>query len=226
MAHSLRQKLADLVLTGELRPGDRLDEQSLATRFGVSRTPIREAIRQLAASGLIETRPRRSAVVRSFNREELGEAFEAMGEIEALCAGRAALRMNEAERLRLRSVIAASEDTCARGDRTAALELDFEFHGLLHDGARNWMLKAIAEETRMKITPYSAALFTMEDYEADLLQPHQQHAAIAQSVLDCDAVAAGKLMREHIAQTLIALETFFETASENNITSTKKGSGG
>ncbi|WP_346891120.1 GntR family transcriptional regulator [uncultured Roseibium sp.] len=210
MAHTLRQKLADLILNGELKPGDRLDEHTLAERFGVSRTPIREAIRQLGVSGLIEIRPRRSAVVRSFDRAELSEAFEAMGEIEALCASLAAVRMNEAERLRLRALITVSQDISARTDRSAALEMDFEFHGLLHDGARNWMLKTVAEETRLRITPYSAALYTMESYGADLGRPHRQHTAIAEAVLERDPERAAALMREHIAQSLIALQTFFD----------------
>ncbi|MCM2560761.1 GntR family transcriptional regulator [Lutimaribacter sp. EGI FJ00015] len=217
MPHTLRQKIADLVLRGELKPGDRLDEHSLAEQFGVSRTPVREAIRQLGASGLVEIRPRRSAVVRSFDQAELNEAFEAMGEIEAICASRAAVRMNDAERLRLRALIATSEDISARTDRSAALEMDFEFHGLLHDASRNWMLKAVAEETRLKITPYSAALYTMEGYNADLDRPHRQHAAIAAAVLAGEAERAGMLMREHIAQALISLQKFFEdTAAQSD----------
>ncbi|MDF0602998.1 GntR family transcriptional regulator [Psychromarinibacter sp. C21-152] len=223
MPHTLRQKIADLVLKGELKPGDRLDEHSLAARFGVSRTPVREAIRQLGASGLIEIRPRRSAVVRSFDRAELSEAFEAMGEIEALCAARAAVRMNEAERLRLRALIATSEDISARTDRSAALEMDFEFHGLLHDGARNWMLKTVAEETRLKITPYSAALFTMESYNADLERPHRQHADIAEAVLAGDAERASTLMREHIAQVLISLQKFFDDTAARSDAPKVKG---
>ena len=223
MPHTLRQQIADLVLNGELKPGDRLDEQSLADRFGVSRTPIREAVRQLAASGLIEIRPRRSAVVRSFDRTELNEAFEAMGEIEALCASRAAVRFNEAERLRLRALIATSEDISARADRSAALEMDFEFHGLLHDGARNWMLKAVAEETRLKITPYSTALYIMEDYDADLGTLHRQHRAIADAVLAGDADLAGSLMREHIAQALISLQAFFDKTAARGTARKQEG---
>lgn len=223
MPHTLRQKLADLILLGTLKPGDRLDEHSLAERFGVSRTPIREAIRQLGASGLIEIRPRRSAVVRSFDRTELSEAFEAMGEIEALCAARAAVRFNESERLRLRALIATSEDITAREDRSAALEMDFEFHGLLHDGARNWMLKTVAEETRLKITPYSAALFTMESYNADLSRPHYQHAEIAEAVLAGDGDRAGALMREHTAQSLISLQQFFEETAARPDAPKEKG---
>lgn len=223
MPHTLRQKIADLVLRGELKPGDRLDEYSLAERFGVSRTPVREALRQLGASGLIEMRPRRSAVVRSFDRNELSEAFEAMGEIEALCAARAAVRFNEAERLRLRALMATSEDIAARHDRSAALEMDFEFHGLLHDGARNWMLKTVAEETRLKITPYSAALFTMERYDADLGLPHRQHAGIADAVIEGDAERAAALMQEHIAQALISLHTFFDKTAAFADSPTAKG---
>ena len=223
MPHTLRQKIADLVINGELKPGDRLDEHSLADRFGVSRTPIREAIRQLGASGLIEIRPRRSAVVRSFDRAELSEAFEAMGEIEALCASMAAVRMNEAERLKLRALMAASQDVSLRDDRPAALEMDFEFHGLLHDGARNRMLKTVAEETRLRITPYSAALFMMEGYNADLERPHQQHAAIADAVLAGQGKEAARLMREHIAQALISLQQFFEDTQSRSDAPKVKG---
>lgn len=222
MPHTLRQKIADLILNGELKPGDRLDEASLATRFGVSRTPIREAIRQLGASGLVDIRPRRSAVVRSFDRDELSEAFEAMGEIEALCAHRAALRMNQAERLRLRSLIATSQDNAKRRDRSGALDLDFEFHALLHEGCHNRMLQSVAAETRLKITPYSTSLYMLESYEANLEQPHQQHAEIAEAVLAGDADRAAELMREHIAQTLIVLQTFLDETAGRDVPSNAK----
>ena len=94
----LRLQLADDIVSGLLAPGQPLDEQELARRFGVSRTPVREAIRQLAASGLVEVRPHRSALVALPSPRQLHDMFEAMAELEALCAGLSARNMTAAER--------------------------------------------------------------------------------------------------------------------------------
>src|SRR5476651_936420 len=98
LAEELRLQLADEIIGGVLEPGAALDEMNLARRFRVSRTPVREAIRQLAASGLVEVRAHRGAVVAHPTEERLNGMFEAMAELEALCAGLAAERMNAPER--------------------------------------------------------------------------------------------------------------------------------
>src|SRR6201988_3015479 len=97
-AEEFRQQLADEIVRGDLAPGAALDETDIARRFSVSRTPVREALRQLAASGLIEARAHRGAVVAQPSVERLSGMFEAMAELEALCAGLAAERMAPAER--------------------------------------------------------------------------------------------------------------------------------
>src|SRR5207245_11006201 len=99
-AEELRLQLADEIVRGVLRPGAPLDETDIARRFNVSRTPVREALRQLAASGLIDARAHRGAVVARPSIERLTGMFEAMAELEALCAGLAAERMLPAERHR------------------------------------------------------------------------------------------------------------------------------
>src|SRR5437899_5225371 len=106
-AEELRLQLADEIVRGVLAPGSGLDETDIARRFGVSRTPVREALRQLVASGLVEARAHRGAVVAQPSIERLTGMFEAMAELEALCAGLAAERMSPAERHRLE---AAHED--------------------------------------------------------------------------------------------------------------------
>src|SRR5689334_1128467 len=93
-AEELRLALADEIINGSLAPGATLEETALAQRFNVSRTPVREALRQLAASGLVETRPHRGAVVANLSHERLAAMFEAMAELEAICAGLAAERMS------------------------------------------------------------------------------------------------------------------------------------
>ena len=97
-AEELRLQLADEIVRGTLVPGTALDEITLADRFHVSRTPVREAIRLLAASGLVEVRAHRAAVVARPSANRLADMFESMAELEALCAGFAAERMTRAER--------------------------------------------------------------------------------------------------------------------------------
>ena len=99
-ADALRDQLEQDIVTGALRPGERLDEQSLAARFGVSRTPIREALMQLASAGLVELQARRGAFVASLSLREVIERFEVMAALEGACGALAARRMTEAERAR------------------------------------------------------------------------------------------------------------------------------
>src|ERR1700719_2061340 len=103
-AEELRLQLADEIVRGVLPPGAALDESDIARRFSVSRTPVREALRQLVASGLVEARAHRGAVVAQPSIDRLTGMFEAMAELEALCAGLAAERMMPAERYQLEAI--------------------------------------------------------------------------------------------------------------------------
>src|SRR3546814_4961909 len=114
--------MAEAILAGEFAPGSRLDEQHLAQRYSVSRTPVREALRQLATTGLIEMRPRRSAEVASVTPGQLEELFVAMGELEATCARLAALSMGPTERRRLQALHDEMKDNAARNDPAAFAE--------------------------------------------------------------------------------------------------------
>ena len=98
LAEELRLQVADEIISGALKPGTTLDETVLARRFQVSRTPVREAIRLLSASGLVQARAHRSAIVARPSAEFVLSMFEAMAELEALCAGLSAERMNSANR--------------------------------------------------------------------------------------------------------------------------------
>src|SRR5215813_4484985 len=97
-AEELRLQLADEIVRGVLPPGSALDETDIARRFSVSRTPVREALRQLVASGLVDAQAHRGAVVARPSVERLTGMFEAMAELEGICAGLAAERMSPTER--------------------------------------------------------------------------------------------------------------------------------
>ena len=97
ISERLCEKIEEKIATGELSPGSALDEATLIQEYCVSRTPVREALIQLAAQGLIEIRPRRGAVVTSIGPARLIEMFEVMGELESLCGRLAARRMKDSE---------------------------------------------------------------------------------------------------------------------------------
>src|ERR1700749_3689760 len=100
-ADRARQHLADEIITGKLTPGARLDECDIADRLRLSRTPAREALRQLAAIGLAELRPHRGVFVAQPDSNHLAETFEFMADLESLCAHYAAIRISAAERRQL-----------------------------------------------------------------------------------------------------------------------------
>ena len=98
MSQQVAAALTVDIVSGSIRPGTRLDENSIAKRFKVSRTPVRDALRWLAASGLVEFAPRRGCSVMPVERAKVQDAYEAFGEIEALCARLCALRAGLTER--------------------------------------------------------------------------------------------------------------------------------
>ena len=116
ISEQLCEKIEDQIATGALSPGSALDEASLIDQYGVSRTPVREAMILLAAQGLIEIRPRRGAVVTSIGPARLMEMFEVMGELESLCSRLAARRMKDSERAELVAAHEACEKARAEQD--------------------------------------------------------------------------------------------------------------
>jgi DNA-binding GntR family transcriptional regulator len=209
----LKNEIADLILSGGLKPGQRLDEQSLAARFGVSRTPVREALQQLGIAGLVEIRPRRSARVRVLSMAELESSFEAMGEIEAICARYAAERMTEAERISLKLLMEESREASIAKDRVTCRDLDASFHSLLHIGAHNPALCSVADEMRVRVELYSSSPYTLPSFDTQLDVPHGQHEQIAQAVLSRDPAAAHRAMIEHIGQSFLVVKRILEGES-------------
>jgi DNA-binding GntR family transcriptional regulator len=108
LSQTISDQLAEEIVLRRFQPGERLDEQSIATRFNVSRSPVRDALRQLASTRLVEYQPRRGFSVATMAASDLDGLFEASGEIEALCAKLCALRAAPSERKRIEFVPAAT----------------------------------------------------------------------------------------------------------------------
>jgi DNA-binding GntR family transcriptional regulator len=195
LAEELRLQLADDIVRGALTPGAALDETELARRFRVSRTPVREAIRQLAASGLIEVRAHRGAVVARPSEQRLIGMFEAMAELEALCAGLAAERMTGAERRVLETAHEEMRTLIHLGDPQRFHELNEAFHGAIYAGAHNGYLAELTLATRARVQPFRRAQFRNL---GRLAKSHVEHGEVVTAILRGDRERAAAAMRAHI----------------------------
>jgi DNA-binding GntR family transcriptional regulator len=194
-AEELRAQLADDIIRGTLVPSQTLDEMELARRFGVSRTPVREAIRQLAASGLVETRPHRGAVVARPSHERILGMFEAMAELEALCAGLAAERMTPVERQALEAVHLQLRGLIQIGDPQRYHEVNESFHAAIYAGAHNEYLAEMTVATRTRVQPFRRAQFRLL---GRLAKSHVEHEQVVPAILRGDRAGAAAAMRAHI----------------------------
>jgi DNA-binding GntR family transcriptional regulator len=195
LAEELRLQLADEIVRGLIAPGAGLDETELARRFGVSRTPVREAIRELAASGLVEVRAHRGAVVARPSEERLLGMFEAMAELEALCAGLAAERMTPAERDELEAVHEELRALIHSGDPQHYHEVNEAFHATIYAGAHNAYLAEMTHATRYRVQPFRRAQFRNLGRMA---KSHVEHDRVVIAILRGDRDGAAAAMREHI----------------------------
>jgi DNA-binding GntR family transcriptional regulator len=194
-AEELRAQLADDIVRGTLAPGQTLDEMDLARRFGVSRTPVREAIRQLAASGLVETRPHRGAVVARPNHQRILGMFEAMAELEAICAGLAAERMTPIERHQLETVHEELRVLSYAGNPDRFHEVNERFHNTIYAGSQNTYIAEMTLATRVRVQPFRRAQFRNL---GRLAKSHAEHDRVVVAIMRGDKAGAELAMRAHI----------------------------
>jgi DNA-binding GntR family transcriptional regulator len=194
-AEELRLQLADEIVRGALPPGAALDETDIARRFSVSRTPVREALRQLVASGLVEARPHRGAVVARPSIERLTDMFEAMAELEALCAGLAAERMTPVERHRLEAVHEELRVLSHAGNPDRFHAVNERFHNTIYAGSQNAYVAEMTLATRVRVQPFRRAQFRNL---GRLAKSHAEHDRVVVAILRGDKAGASAAMRDHI----------------------------
>ncbi|TCT07966.1 GntR family transcriptional regulator [Aquabacter spiritensis] len=191
----LREALEEDIVAGHLRPGQRLDEVSLAARFEVSRTPIREALIQLAASGLVEIRPRRGAFVVLLGPRALIESFELMAEIEAACGRLAARRATPEDRAALAAAHAACAAAVADADAARYYPANAVFHQAIYAATANRVLAEEARRLQVRLQPYRRLqLRVPRRMEASFAE----HEAILAALLAGDGAAAAEHLRAHV----------------------------
>ena len=217
LAENLRHQLADEIMTGVLAPGVALDETEIARRFGVSRTPVREAIRLLNASGLVEARPHRAAVVAQPSPARLVGMFEAMAELEALCAALAAERMTPAERHTLQSIHESLRALIHSGDPQRYHEINEAFHAAIYNGAHNDYLAELTLTTRVRVAPFRRAQFRNL---GRLAKSHAEHDRVMVAIMRGERARAGEAMRGHIETVREEYETYIAMTAASGLNPT------
>jgi DNA-binding GntR family transcriptional regulator len=194
-AEELRLQLADEIIRGTLAPGAPLDETDIARRFSVSRTPVREALRQLAASGLVDARAHRGAVVARPTLDRVTGMFEAMAELEAICAGLAAERMPAADRARLEAIHEELRVLSHAGNPERFHSVNERFHNAIYAGSQNAYIAEMTLATRVRVQPFRRAQFRNL---GRLAKSHAEHDRVVVAIMRGDKAGAAAAMRAHI----------------------------
>lgn len=195
LADDVCRRIADEIVLGNFAPGSRLDEVSLAARFSVSRTPIREALKQLAIMGLVDTRPNRGSVVAELSVDQLDQMFEAIGELEAACARHAALRMTEADQAHMLELHAEGRAAMQNGDIDRYDAANLELHATIIRGCYNPVLIEMATSLRHRVSPFRRTQFRNLERMGESFE---EHSVIVEAILAHDVITTYREMRSHL----------------------------
>ncbi|PZQ46252.1 MAG: GntR family transcriptional regulator [Rhodovulum sulfidophilum] len=191
----IREALENAIVDGRYPPGARIDPEALAREFDCSRTPIREALQQLEASGLVRVAAKRGTFVSEWSVEELAERFEVMAELEALCASLAARRITDTE---MTGLELAHED-CRRlaeaGDIDAYYAANSEFHARIYLATHNAFLAREASRLHAMLQPYRRMQLQVRNRMA---RSFAEHDAVVAAIRAGDDAAAAEAMRDHV----------------------------
>ena len=194
------ERLRALILTGEYGPDERLIEEQLAERLGVSRTPVRQALTMLEAEGLVEITPNRGATVCSFSIEDVWDIYDLRAVLEGHAARRAAGRIERRELERLRELAREMEGLPGQFDDheeeiRALVALNQVFHGTIVEASRNRRLERLINRT-VEIPLMFKAFYWYTSHERTI--SNHYHRQILEALENGDADRAEIIMREHV----------------------------
>lgn len=198
VAERLRQR----IFAHDLAPGSWIDEQAFAEHYGISRTPLREALKVLASEGLVTLKPRRGCYVTELTEQDLDDIFPVLALLEGRCAHQAVSRARPADLVRLRAAHDLLERSAAGGDVDAFFEANQQFHRLVQQLAGNrWLLQVIDDMRKvLKLNRHDSL-----SREGRVGESLNEHRAIMQAIEAGDAAAAQARMHDHLLNGRAAL---------------------
>jgi DNA-binding GntR family transcriptional regulator len=199
--HDVAERLRAQIFAHTLAPGSWLDEQSLALEFGISRTPMREAIKVLASEGLVTMKPRRGAYVTEVERQDVEQIFAVIAELEGFAAKEVAIKASEAQLNQLDNLHLKLEKAAADRDVERFFEINVRFHELIMEIAGNrWMNNVIADLRKVLKLQRRDSLSRAGRLQNAL----NEHRNILNALIKRDGDAAKLAMQAHLARGLEA----------------------
>ncbi len=189
------EALREAIVKGVLKPGERMMEIQLAEEMGVSRTPVREAIRKLELEGLVAMVPRKGAYVASLSMKDIVEVFEIRGALEGLAAELAAERITPEELEELERFLLRINESIETKDLTLMVEVDTDFHSQLYRASRNERLSQVISNLREQIQRFRKTSLSLPGRMRAALEEHKQ---IVEAISARDGALARRLAEEHI----------------------------
>lgn len=188
--------LLEGILVGTLRPGERLWVDEVAEHFGVSKIPVREALKALEVDGWVTSQPRKGTYVRELSLDELRETFEMRRLLEPYSAGQAALRRTDAQLMELERLLDESNEALKAIDVVAVTQANRRIHSVMADAAGNSLLRESIAKLEQLVQRYFVAVDWQHRRES-----MEQHRAIYEAIRDRNVDLAARLTVAHIDHT-------------------------
>lgn len=189
------EAIREAIINGTLKPRERLMEIQLAEELGVSRTPVREALRKLELEGFIVMVPRKGAYVADLSFKDIADVFEIRAALEALAAGLAAERITDEELEEMERLLVEKAEAIAANDMEKLVAVDTRFHDTLYRASRNERLYNIISNLREQIQRFRT---TSLAYPGRMKQSLEEHRGIVEALQARDVQLARNLAQEHI----------------------------
>jgi DNA-binding GntR family transcriptional regulator len=201
LSEEVAERLREQIFSHELAPGSWLDEQSLALAFGISRTPMREAIKVLATEGLVTTKMNKGAYVTEVDRQDLEQIFTVLSLLEGQAAKETAIKASEEQLTRLDDLHHRLEKAAADRDLGQFFEINVKFHEMIQEIAGNPWMNGVIDDLRKVLKLQRRDSLSRS---GRLLSSLVEHREILQAILKRDPLAAEAAMRQHLARGLEA----------------------
>jgi DNA-binding GntR family transcriptional regulator len=199
----IANNLRELIMSGELQEGDKIKEDKLCSSMGISKTPLREALRVLSVEGLIRLVPNRGSFVSTPTFEEIREMFDVMSVLEGVCARAAAEKMGEKDLAALEKLHKKLEENHRRKAQREYIRINNQYHSFVQKLAGNRTLNQIVNGLRQKILLYRYQSLNLPERFAQSIQEHRD---LLEAFRNKDPKKAETLMRRHLKKQCEALE--------------------
>lgn len=189
------ETIREAIISGYLRPGERLMEVQLAEEMGVSRTPVREAIRKLELEGFLVMMPRKGAYVAGISMKDIADVFEIRASMESLAAGLAAERITEEELENLKQILVSVAESADHNDLDGIVHTDTDFHDIIYKASRNDRLIQIINNLMEQIQRFRA---TSLAFPGRMKVTVEEHRKLVEAIANRDVSLAKALAQEHV----------------------------